>query len=256
MYAVLNASNPPVIGITTYRQQAKTGVWDVDAAFLHSGYIESVTRAGGIAVLLPPQPVDPDVADRVLGGLDGVLFAGGRDVNPDLYGESPGEHTDVPDIRRDAWEFALLNSALEREIPTLFICRGAQVLNVALGGTLYQDIATQYENPEIHVHEDYDKHAHNITWEAGSGLGKLYPEQGCSKVISIHHQAINALGKGLRIEARSTEDGLIEAVRLEGKPYVLGLQWHPEFHPPGAPDLLNCNPFLDEFLTAARGRRW
>ena len=91
---------------------------------------------------------------------------------------------------------------------------------------------------------------------AGSGLAKLYPEQDASKVISIHHQAIKALGKGLRVEARSAEDGLIEAIRLEGKPYVLGLQWHPEFHPPGAPDLLNCNPILDEFLTAARGRRW
>lgn len=138
----------------------------------------------------------------------------------------------------------------------LGICRGAQLINFALGGTLYQDIATQYERPEVHVHEAYDAHAHAIAWEAGSGLGKLYPEGDGGRVISIHHQAIKALGKGLRVEARSIEDGLIEAVRLEGKPYVLGLQWHPEFHPPGSTDLLNCNPILDEFLSAAKARHW
>ena len=88
------------------------------------------------------------------------------------------------------------------------------------------------------------------------GQGKLYPEQAGGRVVSIHHQAIKAVGKGLRVEARSVADGLIEAVPLEGKPYVLGLQWHPEFHPPGSPDLLNCTPILDEFLNAARGRRW
>ena len=160
------------------------------------------------------------------------------------------------DRLRDAYEMELLHEFMEAGRPVLGICRGAQLINVALGGTLYQDIATQYEAPQIHVNEDYDKHAHNIIWEAGSGLAKLYPEPGSSKVISIHHQAIKAPGKGLRVEARSAEDGLIEAIRLEGKPYVLGLQWHPEFHPPGAPDLLNCNPILDEFLSAARGRRW
>ena len=138
----------------------------------------------------------------------------------------------------------------------LGICRGAQLINVALGGTLYQDIATQYDQPDIHVHDDYDKYAHAIAWESGSSLARLYPESPGGRVISIHHQAIKSLGKGLRVEARSTQDGLIEAVRLDGKPYVLGLQWHPEFHPPGSPDLLNCNPILDEFLNAARGRRW
>ena len=106
------------------------------------------------------------------------------------------------------------------------------------------------------MHDDYDKYAHAIAWESGSNLARLYPESPGGRVISIHHQAIKSLGKGLRVEARSTQDGLIEAVRLDGKPYVLGLQWHPEFHPPGSPDLLNCNPILDEFLNAARGRRW
>ena len=108
----------------------------------------------------------------------------------------------------------------------------------------------------MHVHPDYDKYSHAITWGDDSGFGKLYPEPVERKVVSIHHQAIRTLGKGLRVEARSVDDQLIEAIRLEGKPYVLGLQWHPEFHPPGFAGLLDCTPILDEFLNAARGRRW
>lgn len=188
--------------------------------------------------------------------LDGLVLQGGADISPQSYGEQ-AQHPDwAGDRLRDAYEMELLHEFMEAGRPVLGICRGAQLINVALGGTLYQDIATQYERPDIHVHDDYDKHAHAIEWESGAGLGRLYPECGGGKVISIHHQAIRALGKGLRVEARSAEDGLIEAIRLEDKPYVLGLQWHPEFHPPGSPDLLNCTPILDEFLSAARGRRW
>jgi putative glutamine amidotransferase len=224
VFAVLNASNPPVIGITTYRQQAKTGVWDVDAAFLHSGYIESVTRAGGIAVLLPPQPVSPEVADRVLGGVDGLVFAGGRDVNPDLYGQTSGEHTDQPDIRRDAWEFALLNSALEREIPTLFICRGAQVLNVHFGGTLIQHLpdvvgSTEYQrgNAEFTTME--------MSVDAGSRLSTIVGTTVSGNVY--HHQAIDRVGDGLSVSARSA-DGIVEAVEIDGHPFGVAVQWHPE----------------------------
>jgi len=188
--------------------------------------------------------------------LDGLVLQGGADISPQSYGEQALQEEWAGDRLRDAYEMELLHEFMEAGRPVLGICRGAQLINVALGGTLYQDIATQYDQPEVHVHEDYDKHAHAITWESASSLGKLYPELPGGNVISIHHQAIRALGKGLRVEARSSEDGLIEAVRLEGKPYVLGLQWHPEFHPPGSPDLLNCNPILDEFLSAARGRRW
>lgn len=188
--------------------------------------------------------------------LDGLVLQGGADISPQCYGEQPLHAEWAGDRLRDAYEMELLHEFMESGRAVLGICRGAQLINVALGGTLYQDIATQYEEPGIHVHEDYDRHAHNITWEAGSGLSELYPELGGGKVISIHHQAIKVLGKGLRVEARSAEDALIEAIRLEGKPYVLGLQWHPEFHSPGNPDLLNCNPILDEFLSAARGRRW
>lgn len=188
--------------------------------------------------------------------LDGLILQGGADISPQSYGEQPANPEWAGDRQRDAYEMELLHEFMEAGKAVLGICRGAQLINVALGGTLYQDIATQYEHPATHLHADYDQYHHGITWEADSSLAKLYPGMTGGGVVSIHHQAIKSLGKGLRVEARSTDDGLIEAIRLEGKPYVLGVQWHPEFHPPGNPDLLDCNPILDEFLTAARGRRW
>lgn len=129
---VSNASRP-VVGLTTYLQQAQTGVWDVRASFLPAVYVEGVTSAGGTAVLLPPQPVDDAVVARVLDGLDGLVITGGRDVDPATYGQEPHPSTDEPARDRDAWELALVRGALARELPLLGICRGAQVLNVALG---------------------------------------------------------------------------------------------------------------------------
>ncbi|MFA7292933.1 MAG: type 1 glutamine amidotransferase [Rhodocyclaceae bacterium] len=188
--------------------------------------------------------------------LDGLVLQGGADISPQCYGEEPLQADWSGDRLRDAYEMELLHEFMEAKRPVLGICRGLQLINVALGGTLYQDVATQYEDAAVHVHPDYDRHAHEIVWDESSGLARLYPEQRRGGVVSIHHQAIRTLGKGLTVEARSASDGLIEAVRLEGRQYVVGLQWHPEFHPPGAPDLLDCTPILDEFLTAARGRRW
>lgn len=188
--------------------------------------------------------------------LDGLVLQGGADVAPQCYGEEPLNPDWAGDRLRDAYEMELLHEFMEAGKPVLGICRGAQLINVALGGTLYQDIASQYEGAAVHVHEDYDRHSHEIVWDDDSGFAKLYPDLRRSGTVSIHHQAIRALGRGLRVEARGADDGLIEAVRLEGRPYVLGLQWHPEFHPPGASGLLDCTPILDEFLNAARGRRW
>ena len=224
MFAVLSASSQPVIGITTYRQQAKTGVWDVDAAFLHSGYIESVTRAGGIAVLLPPQPASIEIADRVLDGLDGLVFAGGRDVNPERYNETPGEHTDEPDRRRDEWEFTVLNAALRRELPILFICRGAQVLNVYRGGTLIQHL------PDVVGSNEYQRgNAEFTSLEMSVAPGsKLESIVGSTVTGSVyHHQAIDAVGSGLTVSARSADD-VIEAVEIDDYLFGVAVQWHPE----------------------------
>src|SRR5271168_5640671 len=140
-FAGLSGSDkPPVIGLTTYLNRAQTGVWDVLASFLPAVYSQGVTTAGGVATLLPPQPVDSDIAERVLDGLDGLLITGGKDVDPAAYGQEPHPSTDQPGGERDDWEFGLLRAALQRQLPVLGICRGAQVLNVALGGTLHQHL--------------------------------------------------------------------------------------------------------------------
>jgi putative glutamine amidotransferase len=220
----LSASNRPVIGITTYRQQAKTGVWDVDAAFLHSGYLESVTRADGIAVLLPPQPASTDIVDRVLDGLDGLIFAGGRDVNPDRYNQTPGEHTDQPDTRRDDWEFTLIAAALDRQLPILFICRGAQVLNVYRGGTLIQHL------PDVVGSNDYQRGNAEFTEmdmlvSPGSLLESIVGSTVAGSVY--HHQAIGSVGAGLTVSARSADD-VVEALEIDDYPFGVAIQWHPE----------------------------
>lgn len=188
--------------------------------------------------------------------LDGLVLQGGADISPQSYGEEPLHPDWRGDRLRDAYEMELLHEFMEAGKPVLGICRGAQLINVALGGTLYQDIPSQFESAAAHQHDDYDKFSHQIEWESGSCLARLYPERPGGGVVSIHHQAVKALGRGLRIEARNPADGLVEAIRLDGKPYVVGLQWHPEFHPPGSPHLLDCTPILDEFLQVARGRRW
>ena len=187
--------------------------------------------------------------------LDGLILQGGADINPQSYGETAMHPDWEGDRVRDAYEMELLHEFMEAGKPVLGICRGHQLINVAQGGTLYQDVATQMNAAGTHVHPDYDRHSHEIAWDSSSGLANLYPGITSGAVVSIHHQSIRALGRGLRVEATSKEDGVIEAIRLEGKQYVFGVQWHPEFHPSGSPDFLDCTPILDEFLTAARGRR-
>ena len=134
------SNQKPIIGLTTYLEQAQTGVWDVRAAFLPAVYFDAINRAGGIAVLLPPQPVDSGIASRVLDGLDGLIITGGKDVDPAQYGQEPHATTDDPRRDRDAWEDALITGAIDRQLPFFGICRGLQVLNVARGGTLNQHL--------------------------------------------------------------------------------------------------------------------
>lgn len=216
-------SETVVIGLTTYLEQAQTGVWDVPASFLPKVYFEAVNKAGGIAVLLPPQPVSPEIANRVLDGLDGLIITGGKDVNPERYGQEPHPATDEPRHDRDAWEDALLAAAIERGLPFLGICRGAQVLNVALGGTLHQHL------PEVVGSDRYNKgggvFATNAVAVEGGKLATMVG--GEVAVKSYHHQAIDALAEGLVVTARS-DDGTIQAVELPTVPFGIGVQWHPE----------------------------
>jgi putative glutamine amidotransferase len=214
----------PVIGLTTYLEQTKTGVWDVRASFLPHIYFEGVTLAGGVAVLLPPQPVYDDIADRVLEGLDGLVITGGKDVDPARYGQPAHPKTDEPRQDRDAWEFALLGGALRRGLPVLGICSGAQVLNVVLGGTLHQHL------PDVVGHSRHQ--AGNAVFSTsrvdvvpGTRLAALIGES--SDEQCYHHQGIAELGDGLIVSARDA-DGVVEAVELPGEPFVLAVQWHPE----------------------------
>ena len=220
----MNASSrSPLIGLTTYRQQAQSGVWDVHASFLPGAYLDGVTRGGGVAVLLPPQPVDTGAAGRVLDALDGLIITGGRDVDPGSYGHEPHPETHEPARDRDAWEFALTDAALQRRMPILGICRGAQVLNVALGGTLHQHL------PDIigHTHHrpgDAVFSTTTVQTVPGSRLAGLIGESTDAKCY--HHQGIAHLGEGLVVSGIS--DGVIEAVRWTGSSFVMGVQWHPE----------------------------
>jgi len=219
-----DTDRPPVVGLTTYLNQAQMGVWDVRASFLPEIYYQGVTAAGGVAVLLPPQPVDADIAERVLDGLDGLLITGGKDVDPATYGQQPHPATDEPGQDRDAWEFALLNGALKRDLPVLGICRGAQVLNVALGGTLHQHL------PDVIGHSRH--RAGNAVFNTlpvrtvpGTRLAALVGESVDARCY--HHQAIAELGEGLVVSGWDV-DGVIEALELPGDDFVLAVQWHPE----------------------------
>ncbi|MDQ1555556.1 MAG: putative glutamine amidotransferase [Actinomycetota bacterium] len=213
-----------IIGLTTYLEQAQTGVWDVPASFLPKAYFDAVNRAGGIAVLLPPQPVDEDIAARVLDGLDGLIITGGKDVDPSRYGQAAHPTTDLPRRDRDAWEDALLLAAIRRELPFLGICRGAQVLNVALGGTLIQHLpevigSTRYNLGEGNFNEV------DVSVEPGTELAGLIGAGLTAKVY--HHQAIDRVADGLRVTARA-DDGVIQAVELDSVPFGVAVQWHPE----------------------------
>ena len=226
---VSSVSERPVIGLTTYLEQAQTGVWDVPASFLPKVYFEAVTKAGGIAVLLPPQPVDEGIADRVLDGLDGLIITGGKDVDPARYGQQPHPQTDAPRHDRDAWEDALLTAAIERELPFLGICRGLQVLNVSRGGSLHQHL------PDVVGSTRYNAgggqfSTNEVEVEEGTELAALVGHTAPIDVQSYHHQAIDAVGSGLRVTARS-DDGIVQAVELEGVPFGVAVQWHPEEDP-------------------------
>lgn len=224
----MNASKP-LIGLTTYRQQAQTGVWNVEASFLPAEYFDSVNRAGGIAILLPPQDVTAEGAREIIAGLDGLIVCGGRDVDSALYGQIAGEHNDVPDKRRDAFELALYSAAIETNLPFLGICRGQQVLNVHQGGSLIQHLPDVVGSKKYQLGNAEFTSA-EIQVEAGSILSRALGGDAKVRGELYHHQAIDQVGNGLKVVARS-EDNIVEAVELEGHSFGLAVQWHPEHSP-------------------------
>lgn len=188
--------------------------------------------------------------------LDGLLLQGGADVSPQSYEEAATRPEWPGDRVRDMYELELLHEFIESGKPVLGVCRGCQLINVAFGGTLYQDIATDVPTAGVHVNEQYDQHRHSIRFPEGSTLVNMFPGHRDALVNSIHHQAVRTLGRDLNIEAVSASDGIIEAVRYRRAPFVMGVQWHPEFHRAGGDELLDCTPLLDTFLRVARETRF
>jgi putative glutamine amidotransferase len=211
----------PVVGITTYVAPAKWSYWELEAALVPAQYVEAVERAGGRPLLVPPAD---EGLEETLDALDGLIFSGGSDLEPDMYGQEPHDETQDVVPERDEAELALLLAALERDMPVLAICRGSQILNVALGGDLIQHL------PEV-VGDEKHKHTpgvfadHDVELEPGTRIGDLLGDR--APVKSHHHQGFGRLGEGL-VQAGRAEDGTIEAVEDPSRRFTLGVLWHPE----------------------------
>lgn len=206
----------PLIGVTTYLNQAQWGVWDLPAALLPAAYPRLVQASGGLAVMLPPD--DPSAAAETVARLDGLVVAGGADVEPVRYGAEPDARTGPPARDRDSWELALIDAALASGTPLLGICRGMQLLNVALGGTLVQHLDGHTEAVGV-------MGRHPVSPVQGSRYATVVPER--TEVPTYHHQCVDVLGKNLLASAHA-DDGTIEAIELPSPAWALGVQWHPE----------------------------
>jgi gamma-glutamyl-gamma-aminobutyrate hydrolase PuuD len=229
--------------------------------YLEQSMAHCVMRAGAIAVMIPTV----EQADRLgvwdvrtedyVSRLDGLVLQGGADIDPSIYDDRPTELLGPTDPIRDRFELELLRAFAAAGKPVLGVCRGMQLINVAYGGTLYQDL--RHANVVEHVHRKldlYDEHSHEITLTRTGWLSTVYEGATATRVNSIHHQAIRRLGDGLVVEA-AADDGVIEAIRHPQLPFLVGVQWHPEFHDARFPDLLPPDPLLKAFLHAASERR-
>lgn len=254
----MNAPRPLRIGVTAglfHEDRARTTFHGKPLYYIEESMVRFVASEGAVAYLVPgaaasgAHAVSAGYADD----LDGLILAGGVDIDPRGYGEEPARADWSGDAVRDAYELALLGAMIERDKPVLGICRGHQLLNVYLGGSLYQDVRTMADGARVHRDADlYETLSHDIDLVPGSWISSIYGGATRVHVNSIHHQAIKAPGRGVVVEARSVEDGVIEAIRVEGPRWVRGVQWHPEFRNPENPRELDRRPLLLAFLAAAR----
>ncbi len=218
----------PAIGICTPLERARWAAWELDAFLLPRNYVDAVHRAGGLALLLAPDPVLAEQPDEILDRVDGLMLAGGADIDPGSYGAEPHPETIGSVPERDAFEIALVRRALERDLPFLGICRGMQVLNVACGGSLHQHL------PEVVGHGEhrrvlgsFDGADHDVRLAVGSLAARAAGEEHHA-TKSHHHQAVDRVGDGLVVTGWAEMDEVIEALELEGNGFALGVQWHPE----------------------------
>jgi putative glutamine amidotransferase len=215
----------PLVALTT-STEAPPGSTGRHSVFLYTSYIHALELAGVTPVLVTPAHSAEAVA-AIMHAVDGLVLSGGEDVDPVHYGETPRVELDSVHPERDAMEFAALRHALDRDVPVLGICRGHQVLNVALGGSLYQDIPTDLPDALGHVQGGgWDRRSHDVFVEPDSLFFRITGERTLC-INSFHHQAIREPAPGLRVVGRA-EDGLIEAVESERHDWVIGVQWHPE----------------------------
>ncbi len=215
-------SKRPIIGITSYAQPAKWGAWDLPAALVPWDYVEAVDRAGGRPLLVPP--VD-DGIEEALDVLHGIVFSGGADIEPVHYGAEPHSETDPPQTRRDAAELRLLEAALARDMPTLAICRGFQLLNVLRGGDLVQHIPDA-TGDDRHRETRGVFSEHPVEIKEGTRLAELLGARQPA-VKSSHHQGVGRVGDGL-VETAWAEDGLLEGLEDPARSFAVGVLWHPE----------------------------
>ncbi|MBF8437935.1 gamma-glutamyl-gamma-aminobutyrate hydrolase family protein [Halanaerobiaceae bacterium Z-7014] len=219
--------NKPVIGVTLFRREKDKS--NSKYGTINCNYVRAIVEAGGIPLLIPIVNQPQDIK-YYLELIDGLLLSGGQDISPEFYNEEPVDELGEIDPDRDSWELKLFTEAYKKKLPVLGICRGMQLINVALGGSLFQDIYSQYDDSLLHTSSDGESCAyHKIIIESGSKLEEILCCLDSLYVNSYHHQALKKPGKNLKVVARSDE-GIIEAIEAEDSDqrFLVGVQWHPE----------------------------
>ncbi len=222
------SASRPAIGICTSLVRARWGPWDQRAALLPFSYIAAIQRAGALALMIAPDRTLERTPDEVLDRVDGLIFAGGADIDPACYGAKPHPETGKPVPERDGAELALARRAVQRDMPVLGICRGMQLLNVALGGTLRQHLPDEVGHDEHRRNPGtFDNADHDVRLRPGSLAAHAAGEER-HVTKSHHHQGVATIGTGLEVTGWSMLDELSEAIEAPARRFVLGVQWHPE----------------------------
>jgi len=244
----MNSSKSPIIGLSASMLTIDTGrLLGRERVFVGQDYIKAIVQAGGIPVVLPIIDSE-EYAVRQLDLVDGLILSGGYDVDPNFFGEEPHPLLEATYLQRDLHEMALLRHAYEKKMAVLGICRGMQLINVAFGGDLYQDLS-DFEHKILQHNQNNNLHqgTHAVDLEKGTILEKVFKQKSI-RTNSLHHQAVKVLADGFQVSARS-RDGVIEAIEKNDYPFMLGLQWHPELMVEADPNTLDL---FKAFMTACK----